>query len=270
MLQTIDTADQFKRCWDGIHNFVMAGQCVPFSMRMPPLEDIIDVLRHDEVTNVMPGPMDVFDHIEPTDTKAQFAAMPLEQAMQRSFRISHFDLRRFDHPGGLLEGLEDQVMRPWRAFLCDNGFTLTEFFKPYFFITGPHCVTEYHMDFSHVLAWQHYGEKTFCSLKDPHRFAGDTVRREQTVKNHTAHNQPVPAGITDDDVVECVMTPDGPNAVLWNVLQTPHWVKAGPDIALSLNISHRGLRLDGQLCPHERQIESWLAELGRPSFATDY
>ena len=267
MLRTIDTAEQFKRHWDGIDNLVMAGECVPFSMELPPLEEIVDVLRRDDQAGVLCGSSDSFSHIECEEIKDAFAKLPIEKAMEQPFRIFHYNLLRFDHPGGLLEGLQARVLQPWRAFLENNGFTLTEFFKPYFFISGPNCVTEYHMDFSHVLAWQHYGIKRFCSLKDPHRWADDAVRREQVVKLQNSYNQPVPEGITDDDMVECLMEPGKSNTVLWNVLQTPHWVKAGTEVALSLNISHRGLRLNGRLCPHEHQIEDWLAELDRPSMA---
>ena len=47
-------------------------------------------------------------------------------------------------------------------------------------------------------------------------------------------------------------------SVLFNKLLTPHWVEAvGEEVAVSLNISHGGLRLRGELCRNERELEAW-------------
>jgi hypothetical protein len=46
-----------------------------------------------------------------------------------------------------------------------------------------------------------------------------------------------------------------PGDVLWNVLLTPHWVEAGEEVALSVNISHGGVRLHGKLFRHEQELE---------------
>ena len=47
-------------------------------------------------------------------------------------------------------------------------------------------------------------------------------------------------------------------SVLFNKLLTPHWVEAvGSEVAVSLNISHGGLRLRGELCRNERELEAW-------------
>ena len=47
-------------------------------------------------------------------------------------------------------------------------------------------------------------------------------------------------------------------SVLFNKLLTPHWVEAvGEEVAVSLNISHGGLRLRGELCCNERELEAW-------------
>ena len=46
--------------------------------------------------------------------------------------------------------------------------------------------------------------------------------------------------------------------MLFNKLLTPHWVEAvGEEVAVSLNISHGGLRLRGELCRNERELEAW-------------
>jgi hypothetical protein len=253
-LRTVSTANDFKQHWSGIHNFAMAGECVPFDMELPPVDVIVDTLRRDDAANINSSSGEVFRRTERRDIRDEFRAMPIEKALEQSFGLAHYDLPRFDTPGGLLEGLDRQVLRPWRQWLESIGFELSDFFRPYFFISGANCATAYHMDLSHVLAWQLYGEKQFCSFKDPLRWADETVRREQLVGGQNAYNQPIPDGITGDDVVAFDMKPGD---VLWNVLQTPHWVKAGADVAVSMNISHRGLRLHGELCPHEQQLQQW-------------
>ena len=55
-----------------------------------------------------------------------------------------------------------------------------------------------------------------------------------------------------------------PGDVLFNKLLTPHWVQAlGEEVAVSLNISHGGLRLDGEVCRNESELEQ--QRDGRPA-----
>ena len=51
--------------------------------------------------------------------------LPIEQVMEQGFSLCHYDLHRFDTPGGLLEGLAGRLLNPWRSFLESEGFTLT-------------------------------------------------------------------------------------------------------------------------------------------------
>lgn len=63
-----------------------------------------------------------------------------------------------------------------------------------------------------------------------------------------------PEGITLDDALCYQMSP---GAVLWNCLLTPHWVEAASEPAMSINISHGGLRLNGKLSPYEQELMDW-------------
>ena len=64
----------------------------------------------------------------------------------------------------------------------------------------------------------------------------------------------MPAELKPEDAL-CYTMKEGD--VLWNAFLTPHWVEASDAVAMSFNISHGGLRLDGQLCPHEQEVEDY-------------
>jgi hypothetical protein len=133
--------------------------------------------------------------------------------------------------------------------LSSAGFTWTRCY-PIIFISGPQCATNYHMDYSHVLAWQIYGTKIFTGLKDPDRWAPLETR---------IHSKGVlrPEGITVDDGLTYEMTP---GTVLWNTFLTPHWVEASDKIACSINISHGGLCYQGKYYRHEEEVKQWQHE----------
>jgi hypothetical protein len=103
------------------------------------------------------------------------------------------------------------------------------------------------MDFSHVLAWQIHGTKRFCGLSDPDRWAP-----RQTRVTYASDQFEKPADLREEDALCYEMTP---GTTLWNCLLTPHWVEAADEVAMSVNISHGGLRLHGRLCPHEQELE---------------
>lgn len=84
---------------------------------------------------------------------------------------------------------------------------------PIVFISGKGSATNYHMDFSHVLAWQIYGTKRFCGLVDPDRWAS----REARV-NYKPGAFPKPADIREEHSLCYDMRPGDK---LWNVLLTP-------------------------------------------------
>jgi len=66
-----------------------------------------------------------------------------------------------------------------------------------------------------------------------------------------------PAELTDADALCFNM---GPGDVLWNALLTPHWVEAGDEVALSVNISHSGVRYHGRLFRFEQELVDYRRE----------
>lgn len=248
MQRTVTTWDEFCDAWDGVHNFLMTGECVPFSFKMPPIERVVQEVRDDpnaRITSGLKGKT-----LDMGDVAEQFRATPVEKALTGPFGLAHFQLSVFDRPGGFLHGFEQQVLRPWQDALTKAGFTFERCY-PIIFMSGPHSATNYHMDFSHVLAWQIYGNKRFCGLKAPGRWAPWRAR-----VNYKPTEFERPEELKEEDEL-CYAMP--PGSVLWNALLTPHWVEAGDDAAMSINLSHGGLRLNGRLCPFERELEDFRA-----------
>jgi len=243
MNQTIDTWEQFREQWGGVQNFLMAGACVPFSLDLPPLPEIVEEVRQDK--NAQVGSGEKGDKLMRDGDRASFVERPIEEVMASSFSLAHFQLSVFDQPGGFLHGLREKVVEPWQDALRDAGFTWDRCY-PIVFISGRDSATNYHMDFSHVLAWQVYGRKRFCGLKEPDRWAPREIR--VTYAPYRFHR---PSELSDEDAV-CYDMQAGD--VLWNTILTPHWVEAGEEAAMSINLSHGGLRLNGELCPHEQEL----------------
>ncbi len=239
---TVRTWSEFQHHWAGIHNFQMAGDCVPFDFEVPPLERVISELREDEMARITSGARGKRSQLE--DIAAEFRAKPLAEAMAGPFALAHFKLSRFDAPGKFLHGFERRVLDPWRTALREAGFTFDRCY-PIIFISGKNCATNYHMDLSHVVAWQIYGKKRFCGLQDPRRWAPYELRM-----NCKGPEVSLPDALTDADTLCYAMSP---GAVVWNAMLTPHWVEAGNEVAMSINFSHGGLRYQGQLCPHEQE-----------------
>ena len=239
----VDTWQEFQKRWAGVQNFLMAGECVPFDFKLPPLARVVEELRADADARITPGTRS--DRLELADVAAAFRALPVERALESSFALAHFQLARFDAPGKFLHGFTRAVMDPWQQALQANGFTFERCY-PIIFISGKGCATNYHMDFSHVLAWQICGTKRFCGLQDPDRWAPREVRVDYKPEGFTK-----PAALTESDALCYEMRPGD---VLWNALLTPHWVEAGAEVAMSINLSHGGIRYRGELCPHEAEL----------------
>jgi hypothetical protein len=146
----------------------------------------------------------------------------------------------------MLEGFGEQVLKPWQDALANAGFIWTRCY-PILFVSGAGCMTKYHMDYSHVVAWQIAGTKTFSGFKEPDRW----TTLEQRVHRHGVQ---LPEGVRDEDVLAYEMPP---GSVLWNCMLTPHWVAAGNEPSYSLNISHGGVSRNGQFSPHEQEIIQW-------------
>lgn len=217
---------------------------------MPPIDRVIAELIADDESHIgrgLAGRKLASDNFKP-----EFCAMPLEMAMQRPFTLAHYHLSKFDAPGKFLHGFGRRVLEPWKGALTAAGYTFERCY-PIVFISGRQCATNYHMDFSHVLAWQVYGTKHFCGLKDPDRWANKPMRL-----NYKPSDFAKPAEQTDADALCYTMRPGD---ALWNVMLTPHWVNAGDnEIAMSINLSHGGLRLRGVLSPNEQELETFRAE----------
>ncbi|NUP98844.1 MAG: hypothetical protein HUU35_03195 [Armatimonadetes bacterium] len=260
MAESVTDWAEFRARWDGVHNFLMAGACRPFEVALPPVGELVDRLRADPDARISAGSRG--DRLALESIAQEFRAVPLDEALARPFALAHFKLGNFMGPGDLLAGLTKSVLDPWREALAAAGFTWERCY-PIIFISGRGCATNYHMDFSHVLACQVYGTKEFCSFRHPERWAPAAVRRR-----YFEHSAPgalvMPAG-AEEDVEVFTMAP---GAALWNAFLTPHWVLAGEEVAVSLNLSHGGLRLDGRLCGHEAELAAWRAEAARAGAAS--
>jgi hypothetical protein len=246
MHRTICSWTEFKMHWNGVHNFLMEGDCIPFSFDVPPIERVIDEMRKDPSSSIGPGVKGRSLNLDSIADK--FRKLPIDKAMMSQFSLAHYRLSQFDAPGKFLYGFETRVLQPWQEALKAANFTWTRCY-PIVFISGAHCATNYHMDFSHVLAWQIHGTKRFCGLIDPDRWAPRDVRL-----SYDPARLPMPEAITPAHSLCYEMKPGD---VLWNCLLTPHWVEASDQVAMSINISHGGLRLNGCLCPFEQELEEF-------------
>jgi hypothetical protein len=244
---TASSWSEVSNLWDGVINFLMVDECVPNSFEMPTIEQVIDEIRMDPDARIVPGTKG--DQLILSENPEEFRKVPIGETIHMQFQMSHFKLPNFYGPGQLFHKFEEQVMDPWREALKKAGFTWTRCY-PIIFISGPGAATNYHMDRSHVIAWQRHGTKQFIGLKDPDRWApfeermlpgGEMVR---------------PANIAEEDTLPYEMKPGD---VLWNALLTPHWVEATDHVTYSINLSHGGLRLDGRLCGNEQELEDFKA-----------
>lgn len=256
------TTEEFIIHWRQKQNFLIAPECIAFDMDFPPVEEVIDMLRRDPAVKVRSA-----EELS-SDGESNFGewvrTAPLEEVMEQGgFGLSHFDLNNFYGPGQFLHHLQDQVMIPWRTFLSARGFTWQRC-APYIFVTAPGVPSNYHADFSHVVAWQLAGEKIFNGFLDPDKYA---PIEERVVRSNPLRTQ-APPDYDEADVLAYHMKPGD---LLWNQLLTPHWVVAGADqAAMSLNISHGLVRCRGAFGPNEALLhqrweehpdEAWLADL---------
>jgi len=140
----------FTEHWGQKQNFLIASECIFFDMGMPPVEEVVYILRRDPAATVCNAEQ------EPVETDESFVdcskTAPLEQMIERGgFGIMHLDLHHFYDPGQFLHPLQDKVMIPWRTFLSMQGVTWQRC-APYMFIIVPGMPSIYHADYSNVLA----------------------------------------------------------------------------------------------------------------------
>jgi hypothetical protein len=246
----VSTWPEFQTRWSGLHNFLMTGDLTDqFACDLPPLEQIIDEVRTAKNAVVRSGVKQAeFDQTDIPEART----MPLEKLLARPFILAHFRLHEtLGGKGQAFEGLEEQWVEPWRKKLSAHGFTY-EYVYSIVFISGPHSATNYHMDYTHQLAWQRYGTKHFSGLKDPDRWTTRELRGKCELAGMTK-----PAEVSDADVYSIVQPP---GTKLWNALTTPHWVETFDEPALTLTLVHSNLRLNGKLCPHADELLAWRAE----------
>jgi hypothetical protein len=245
---------EFERRWSELRNFLVAGEVTRGfggGYRIPPLERIIEEVRADQSAIFRSGVKQAaFDR---TDVSDEFRALPVAEALRSRFILAHFDLHgSLGGPGQVFEGLEEAWVEPWRGQLRQRGFTFDSVFS-ILFAAGPHSATNYHMDHSHQLAWQQYGEKHWHGLTEPDHWT--THQQRCDTRSHGLKMvRPAALMAAAHEAVYTVVQP--PGSVLWNPHTTPHWVETFAEPALTLTLVHRGLRLNGKLCPHEQECEA--------------
>jgi len=253
MRHTVSTWSEFQKVWSGNVNFLLSKECVPFQFILPAPEVVIDTVRNDPDARITPGIRG--ESLNLNNIANEFRKKTLHEVMHSKFTIAHFKLSNFYRKGQIFFGFEEQVMDPWVKKLSEAGFTWDRCY-PILFISGPECATNYHMDQSHVVAWQMYGTKTFNSLRNPEsrsplaeRLKSVEFGNQKTVK---------PFDLEESEILSYSMSP---GTVLWNAFLTPHWVEASNGLSYSINISHGGLRFKGNLCQHEQELENWRKEV---------
>ena len=240
------TIDELRAAWDRPTNFLLTDQCIPFDYEPPSISDLVDRVRKDEEARIRHADQPVDD----AAFSVEFREMPIEKALEMPFSLAHFNLTRFTSRGDLLAGLWDGVVKPWERFLASAGFTWFRCY-PIIFCSGRGVSGNYHADASDVVAWQWYGTKVFNGWHDPYPHLPLPEGAEPSVRKAVTK----PEQIKQDELLSFRMTS---GSVLWNQILTPHWVDAGDDeVALSCNISHGGLRLDGKLSQHGQMLEQY-------------
>lgn len=252
-----NSVKDFQSLWSGSHNFLLSPALFTPKADLPELPAIVDRVRADKDARILRNQSAKSINLQ--SVADWFRGLPIDQAMLEPFNLAHFDIERFDRPGDILEGFNESFFEPWKNFLRSAGFTW-ERIKPYFFISGRASLTPYHMDLSHVLAWQCYGRKRFNALTNPEKYAPAKVR-EDFVRRKSTYPEwfHMPSDLQPNEIRSFDMESGD---LLWNVFLTPHWVESLEDKpAMSINVSHGGLRFEGQLCHFEVEARSWTKSL---------
>jgi hypothetical protein len=113
--RTASSWSELSELWDGVINFLMIGECVPFSFDLPAIEKVIDEIRVDEDARIVPGTKG--DQLILTENAEEFRKIPTDETLDMQFQMSHFKLPNFYGPGQLFHNFEEQVMDPWREAL---------------------------------------------------------------------------------------------------------------------------------------------------------
>jgi hypothetical protein len=255
--RTIDTWEEFKEHWSQFLNFRMEGECKFPAYEFPPLPVVVDAVRNHPESRIWRGAKGT--SLDKQDIAESFRALPLDEALNVNFQMSHFKLWNFYGSGQILEGFDTKVLNPWLDRLKAVGFKFERFY-PIIFMSGKGCCTNFHIDPTNVVAWQIYGTKRFSGTKDPERWVSLETRMGWK-------NTRKPDDLTDDDTLVYEMKPGD---MLWNAMLTPHWVDALDDeVALSINLAIDGLQLNGEYCPHERELRDYRIAQGEDPDVTN-
>jgi hypothetical protein len=46
---------EFSQRWDGVQNFLMGGECIPFSFDMPAIDRVVSEMRDDSAAKIGSG-----------------------------------------------------------------------------------------------------------------------------------------------------------------------------------------------------------------------
>lgn len=241
---TAHTVDDFLNHWSDTRNFLLGPDLITFDLDLPSAEEIVDILRRDANSRVQFLTVD--DEAEQASLIEAFKKDALNSIVDVPFSLSNFHLQSFYGENDFLRDFQEKVMVPWRTFLSGTGLTWQRCY-PIIFISGKGCSSTFHVDVSHVLAWQMYGTKTFNGFREPSKVAPI----EEVVDNRAKYQRSGPEDVDVEDILTYVMNPGD---VLWNQLLTPHWVTAGDEIAVSVNISHGGVSYGGTFCPNEQVL----------------
>ncbi len=87
MQRTVTTWEEVRQVWDGVLNFLMADECVPFSFDMPPVEQVIDEIRRDPDARIWRGARG--DSLDQTDISESFRKLPIQRALVVDFANTH-------------------------------------------------------------------------------------------------------------------------------------------------------------------------------------
>lgn len=241
MHKTVSTTAEFLLTWKSRINFILEGECVPFSFEFPSTERIVERLLEENLTTAITGQSR--NTTEAGNAIEEYRGMSLDELIVQSFQFRYPDVTVLDRPGDIFEGFTEQVLVPWKQYLLDNGF---EWDRCYALarVSGPDTCTGYHMDRSNVLFWNVRGRKFFHGFCEPDRW----VPIERATDNRAS--QRMPENVSAEDVLSYEV---GNDQLLWNHLMTPHWVDA-PELTFGINFSHGGLRHKGRLCRYEQHL----------------
>jgi len=231
----------FKHKWSGVNNFKFKNPNHIFNFEFPEITKIIDILRKDNEVKIFSG--EKRNKLN-RRINIHLKKISLEKLCDNKFQLSHFNLNKYFKKNEFLFNFDKIVLNQWKLLLKNNGFTWDRCY-PIIFISGKKSFTNYHIDYSHVLAWQIFGEKNFFSIKNQKKY----ISIEERI---LSKNIKVPSFLKKSDIIKHQNTPGD---LLWNCFLTPHWIESGNEIALSLNISHGGLRYNHKLCFYENIIK---------------